>query len=60
MMTYQELNQIFQQYDNAASVFEAHGIATAMLCVDANVSINQWLNDIFVDEIDLSTEEKTA
>ena len=59
-MAYQEINEIFQQHDIGCSPSEAHGIATAMLCVDARAGVNSWLDELFEDEIALLEEEKAA
>lgn len=59
-MAYQEINEIFQQHDAAISAAEAHGIATAMLCVEARADANIWLNQLFEDDIDLIEEDKAA
>ena len=59
-MAYQEINEIFQQHDIGCSAAEAHGIATAMLCVDARADVNRWLGELFEDEVALVEEEKAA
>lgn len=59
-MAYQEINEIFQQHDTATSAAQAHGIATAMLCVDARADVNTWLDQLFDDDIDLVEEDKAA
>lgn len=59
-MAYQEINEIFQQHDSATSAAEAHGIATAMLCVDARADINSWLDQLLEDDVDLVEEDKAA
>lgn len=59
-MAYQEINEVFQQYDSETRAAEAHGIATAMLCVDARANVNTWLDQLFDDEVDLLEEDKAA
>ena len=59
-MAYQEINEIFQQHDSETGAAEAHGIATAMLCVDARADVNTWLDQLFDDDIDLVEEDKAA
>jgi len=46
-MAYQLLSSIFQRYDSDLSVAQAHGMATAMLCVDGHSDAINWLNEIF-------------
>lgn len=46
-MAYQILSSIFQRYDSDFSVAQAHGMATAMLCVDGHSDAINWLNEIF-------------
>ncbi len=59
-MAYQEINEIFQQHDSGTNSAEAHGIATAMLCVDARANANTWLEQLFEDDVDLLEEDKAA
>lgn len=59
-MTYQEINEIFQQYDSTINAAEAQGIATAMLCVDSYVDVNSWLDELFEDVVDLMDQDTTA
>jgi hypothetical protein len=59
-MAYQIINEIFQQHDSGIGAAEAHGIATAMLCVDARADVNNWLDELFDDEVELLEEDKTA
>ncbi len=46
-MAYQTLSSIFQRYDSDFSVAQAHGMATAMLCIDGHSDAINWLNEIF-------------
>jgi uncharacterized protein YgfB (UPF0149 family) len=46
-MAYQILSSIFQPYNSDLSVAQAHGMATAMLCVDDHSDSINWLNEIF-------------
>lgn len=55
-MAYQEISEIFQQYDSTANVAEAHGMATAMLCVDQRADVNKWLDELVEDEVVISNE----
>ena len=57
-MAYQILNSIFQRYDSDLEPVEAHGIASAMLCVDGHSDGINWLKEIFDDEIALTEEDK--
>jgi yecA family protein len=59
-MAYQEINDIFQQHDSDISAAEAHGIASAMLCVDARADVNRWLEELFDDDAHLVDEEIAA
>lgn len=59
-MAYQVISEIFQQYDSGSGAAEAHGIATAILCVDARADVNRWLEELFEDEVELLEEDKSA
>lgn len=59
-MAYQVISEIFQQYDGGTSAAEAHGMATAMLCVDARADANGWLDELFNDDVGLLEENKAA
>lgn len=57
-MTYQSISEIFQHYNSDISVAEAHGIATAMLCVDGRVGVNKWLEALFDADINCQEQGK--
>ncbi|MDQ7089387.1 MAG: UPF0149 family protein [Methylococcales bacterium] len=57
-MAYQTLSSIFQRYNSELSVAEAHGMATAMLCVDAQSDVNQWMREVFDDDAGLVEEDE--
>lgn len=59
-MAYQVISEIFQQHDSGSSAAEAHGIATALLCVDARADVNNWLEELFADEVELLEQDKAA
>ena len=59
-MTYQIINEIFQELDSSISAAEAHGIATAMLCVDRRADVNKWLEELFDDDVALLEQDKAA
>lgn len=59
-MAYQVISEIFQQHDSGCSAAEAHGIATALLCVDARADVNNWLEELFTDEAELLEQDKAA
>lgn len=58
-MAYQTLSTIFQRYDSDLDPAEAHGIATAMLCVDGHSDCANWFREIFDDEFRVVEEDKT-
>ena len=57
-MAYQTLSSIFQRYNSDLSVAQAHGMATAMLCVDGHSDAINWLNEIFEAHESLIEEDK--
>jgi uncharacterized protein YgfB (UPF0149 family) len=59
-MAYQEINEIFQQHDTTISAAEAHGIATAMLCVDIRTEVNDWLDQLFEEDVGLVEQDKAT
>ncbi|MGR9114712.1 MAG: UPF0149 family protein [Gammaproteobacteria bacterium] len=48
-MVYQTIDRIIKQKGGDFSAAEAHGIATGMLCIDANTDAGNWLSELFVD-----------
>jgi len=46
-MAYQEINAILQQSNAGLSAAEAHGMATGMLCVNAQTLDDYWLGELF-------------
>ncbi|NOQ35796.1 MAG: UPF0149 family protein [Methylococcaceae bacterium] len=48
-MAYQALSSIFQRYDSDLTPAEAHGIATAMLCVNRQCESANWFSEVFED-----------
>ncbi len=58
-MAYQIVNTIFEQQNAGLGASEAHGIAVGMLCVDIRSEAANWLNELFENEISLTTEDKT-
>jgi yecA family protein len=59
-MVYQQVNTIFQKYESDINAAEAHGIATAMLCIDSRADITSWLAEAFAEQVDLSAEDKST
>lgn len=57
-MTYQLIDLIIAQNEEAMSAAEAHGVATGMLCVDARADGLNWLQNIFTGDVSLTDEEK--
>jgi uncharacterized protein YgfB (UPF0149 family) len=57
-MIYQALSDIFQHYESDLSVAEAHGIATAMLCVKGHTDAINWLKEIFDEDLLIIEEHK--
>ena len=57
-MAYQVLSSIFQRYDSDLSAAEAHGIATAMLCVNTQCDFANWLKEIFEEETTLAEDDQ--
>ncbi|MCK5728614.1 MAG: UPF0149 family protein [Methylococcales bacterium] len=57
-MSYQILNDIFQNYKADSSVAEAHGIATAMLCTNNKGESFEWLNTIFDENTQINAEDR--
>lgn len=58
-MAYQTINTIFQNNDSDLTASEAHGLATGMLCIDANVEVGNWLAELFTEQTVLIDEDKT-
>ncbi len=56
-MAYQAINDILQRHDSDVEAAGAHGIASALLCVDQNAQIHGWLDELVADTDDLSGEE---
>jgi uncharacterized protein YecA (UPF0149 family) len=59
-MSYQLIDEIFENYDSTITAAEAHGIAAAMLCVDNRADAGQWLAEMFADEIELSATDRQS
>jgi len=59
-MVYQIINTILERSNADVSAAEAHGMATAMLCVNDQAESAQWLKELFKDDADLSDEDKAA
>ncbi len=49
-MVYQTLRSIFQRYESDFSIAEAHGMATAMLCIKSHCDAIKWLNEVFEED----------
>lgn len=58
-MAYQILSSIFQRYDSDLTPAEAHGIATAMLCVNGQCESAGWFSEVF-DDVQSIVEEDRA
>jgi uncharacterized protein YgfB (UPF0149 family) len=56
-MAYQEISEVLQHYDSTTNAAEAHGIASAMLCVDIRADVNKWLDELVEDEVVISNED---
>ncbi|WP_428353282.1 UPF0149 family protein [Methyloprofundus sp.] len=57
-MSYSDLNSIILQKDAADSVAEVHGIAVAMLCMNKNTEVSDWINEAFSEGPSLLEEDK--
>lgn len=57
-MSYSDLNSIILQKDVADSAAEIHGIAVAMLCLNANTESGDWINEAFSEELAMLEEDK--
>lgn len=57
-MSYSDLNSIILQKDAADSAAEVHGIAVAMLCLNANTEAGDWINEAFAEEFAMVQEDK--
>lgn len=57
-MSYSDLNSIILQKDAADSAAEVHGIAVAMLCLNANTEAGDWLTEAFSEDVAILQEEK--
>ena len=57
-MVYQLLDAIFTRHGAGLSAAEAHGIAAGMLCNNIRADWDDWLNELFSDEIFLTEEER--
>ncbi|MCK5872536.1 MAG: UPF0149 family protein [Methylococcales bacterium] len=58
-MSYQILNDIFQQHKTDTSVAEAHGIATAMLCSNPQSESYEWLNTLFDENTQITADDRS-
>ena len=58
-MSYQILNDIFHHHEADSSVAEAHGIATAMLCIKNQSESFEWLNTLFDENTQLTEEDRS-
>lgn len=59
-MSYQIINEILQRYDSDLEPAQAHGIASALLCVDQNAQAVTWLAQIIDENESLLEEDKTT
>ena len=59
-MAYQEINEVFQHYAIETPPAEAHGIATALLCVDIQATVDNWLAQLFEEEIAFDEDDKAT
>lgn len=59
-MSYQIINEILQRYDSDLEPAQAHGIASALLCVDPNAQGVTWLAQIVDEEQSLLEEDKAT
>ena len=57
-MSYSDLNSIILQKDAADSAAEVHGIAVAMLCLNKNAEVSDWINEAFSEGSGLLQEDK--
>ena len=59
-MNYQTLQRIFEEQDADLGASEAHGIATAMLCVAEQADSRRWLDELFADSNQPDAEQQHA
>ncbi len=59
-MSYQIINEILQQHGSDLEAAQAHGIASALLCVDPNAQGVTWLAQIINEDRFLLEEEKAT
>jgi len=59
-MSYQIIREILQRYDSDLEPAQAHGIASALLCVDPNAQGVTWLAQIINEDESLLEEDKTT
>lgn len=60
MISYQEVDEIFEKLDADYSAAEAHGIAVGMLCVELRADIDNWLQPLLIDKTTLDEEDWTV
>lgn len=59
-MAYQVIHKIFQKQESDLTPAQAHGIATAMLCIDNRADVDGWLAEAFTEPADLLEQERKA
>ncbi|WP_031433918.1 UPF0149 family protein [Methylomarinum vadi] len=58
-MTYQTINAIFTGHAADLDVAEAHGMASGLLCVDIRAKADDWLRELFPEDVSLTEEENS-
>lgn len=59
IMAYQVINAIFERMDADVCAAEAHGMATGLICANAQAESADWLNEVFQDAPALLDEDTT-
>ena len=60
MISYQELDEIFEKLDADYTAAEAHGIAVGMLCVELRADVDNWLQPLMIDKTTLDDDDWTV
>ena len=57
MISYQELDEIFEKLDADYTAAEAHGIAVGMLCVELRADVDNWLQPLMIDKTTIDDDD---
>jgi yecA family protein len=59
-MAYPIMNDILHRYGSDLEAAQAHGIASAMLCVAVNAQVDPWLAEILPDTEEVTAEDRAT